>query len=229
VTYELVARRQLLKPTTITSDIAGSANRITAIGKKAYDAITLDPASPAGWALKASGAGVGYLLLLLNQPAWYLDRLTYGPTRFGPTAPTRLPESIVYLLYHVGSEAPAMLSSAVLAATDPKAGSASAQALRTVLRQHGYTSAVADAATSVISASKVSASRFDSLSQDQLDTLHDHWPTVAPVLGHPAVLPVLADYIVTADKHEWKKWTGARANIVGYRRMYEYLQQQVAP
>lgn len=229
VTYELVARRQMLDFTTITTDIAGTANRITAIGRQAYGNITLDPGSPAGWALAASGAAVGYLLLLLNQPAWYLDRLTYGPTRFGPAAPTRLPESIVYLLYHVGSEAPAMLSSAALAAADPQAGSASAQALRTVLRQHGYTRAVAKAATSVISAHKVSKSRFESLSQDQLDTLHDNWPTVAPVLGHSEVLPVLADYIVNADGHEWKSWTGARANILGYRRMYEYLQQQVAP
>ena len=229
VTEELVIRQKMLDLTGITTDISGTVNRVVAVGADDYSHIPADPDGQVAWALKASGAAVGYLLLLLNQAAWYLDRLAYGPTRFGPTAPTRLPESIVYLLYHVGSEAPAMLSSAMLAATGPDASSPAAHALSSALHAHGYTGAVARAARKVIAVHKRTSSKFDKLSTGQLQTLATYWPTIAPVLGHAAVLPVLADYITAATPTEWKSWTEPRQNILGYRRMYEFLQRQVAP
>lgn len=207
---------------TTPPNTSGSTNRVTATSAADYRSIT-------GGAAGASGASVGYLLLLLNQAAWYLDRLTYGPTRFGPKAPTRLPESIVYVLYHVGSEAPAMLSSAALAAMRPDASSSAAGALRNALRSHGYNRAVDRAARQVTTAHKSGSTKFEQLSTGQKKTLRDNWPTVAPVLGDPAVLPVLADYLTAATVAEWKSWAEPRQNILGYRRMYEFLRPQVAP
>ncbi|HEU5269363.1 MAG TPA: hypothetical protein VFU36_05505 [Jatrophihabitans sp.] len=188
------------------------------------------PTGAAGYTGTASGASVEYLVGMLTESAWYLDRLAYGPTRFGPKAPTRLPEPIVYLLYHAGSEAPALLCSAARAAVRASPGSDAAQKLRAVLHQHGYTAAVAKAALAVNGVTKPPSTTFAALSDEQLKILGANWPTVAPVLSDPAVLPVLLDYITTADAtDEWKSWKGMRENVIGFRRMYEFLKPQVSP
>jgi hypothetical protein len=172
-----------------------------------------------------SGSSVGYLVSMLTEAAWYLDRLSYGPTRFGPGAPTQLPEPMVYLLYHVGSEAPAMLCSAAQAAY--RGSSAAGGALRNALRQHGYNRTVAAAAQKLKSVRKTRATILDPYSPDQKKCLADNWPVVAPVLSGPAVLPALTDYITQADTDEWTDFYQMRENILGYRRMYEFLKPQV--
>lgn len=226
VTLALADRdKRLLLLTSVTTGPAGmlgSTYRVTPIGAAAY----------AGPTHTASGASVEYLAALLTEAAWYLDRLTYGPTRFGPGASTRLPEPIVYLLYHVGSEAPAMLCSAAQAAANPKAKSAAARALRTALQGNGYNRKVGAAMGALMSVRKTQAmaEKKAPYSKKQQACLTTNWPIVAPVLGNAAVLSALADYVTAADGKEWDdNFFTMRANVLGYRRMYEFLKPQVAP
>lgn len=179
-------------------------------------------AADAGWA-------AGYLTSMLTQAAWYLDRLSYGPTRFGPGAPTRLPEPMVYLLYHLGSEAPAMLCSATQAAY--WSSTPAAKPLRDALRANGYTQQIRAAAQNLKSVRKSLAEMLndDPYSDEEQRSLREDWPLVAPVLSQPAVLAALTDYLTTADGKEWKDFHPHRQNILGYRRMWEFLKPQVAP
>ena len=174
-----------------------------------------------------SGPSVEYCTLLMGEVLAYLDRLTYGPTRFGPTAMTRLPEPLVYALYHTGGDAPGFLASAAAYALLPSSSSDSAKALRTALQTQGITAAQRDVLTHV-------RAQPDAPSKQ---TAHDAWPSLAPLLGSGAVAPALAAYLVSEGDSVWRSYLvkappgsdqpyeaeSVRTNCIGYAQLYNYL------
>ena len=195
------------------------------------DALRITTGAQAGYTGSCSGPSVEYCALLMGEALAYLDRLTYGPTRFGPTATTRLPEPLVYALYHTGGDAPGFLASAAAYALLPSSSSNSAKALRTALHTQGITTAQRDVLTHV-------RTRPDAPSKQ---TARDAWPSLAPLLGSDTVAPALATYLASEGDSVWRSYLvkappgsnqsyeaeSVRTNCIGYAQLYKYLAAEV--
>ena len=174
-----------------------------------------------------SGAGTHYLSFVLAEGVKYLDRLTYGPTRFGAGAPTRLPEIIVYLLFHLGEKAKALIASAAAHALLARSKSPYAVNLRAALTNNGLTPAIQELLDGVSGASSlVSVTRA-----------RHAWPTITAVLGKEPVLSALAEYLRNENEDVWHTWvhsadpanpSSPRGNCIGYAQLYEYLLAEIA-
>lgn len=224
------------------------ADRVTAIGAEHYQG----PYSGSG--LPFSGAGAEYAYLVLSEGVRYLNRLTYGPERFGAGATPRLPEILVYLLFHMGQEGKAMIASAAGAALNGTSDKAVAltQAMRAaglmatrddILNQILNARDTRDGMGNIISTGTQNSVQIATANWDTIPTsLGGVLPGIAPVLGTDAVAQALADYVRYATASEWKSWvkptsqaqspqggkgSSPRGNCIGYAQLYDYLTSQI--
>jgi hypothetical protein len=168
-----------------------------------------------------SGAGANYAAMVVSEGVRYLNRLAYGPTRFGAgdAISTQLPEILVYLWYHTGDKGAGLLSSAAGSALRPNKASPYSTPLKTALQESGaYTPALGAILDSVWNTPSAVAS---------LNLAKSNWDTIAPLLGDAGVVKPLADYIRHEGDAVWKSWLTARANCIAYANLYDYLLGQI--
>lgn len=189
---------------TMKGPPAGQASRIAARPASNYDG-------------DYSGASAQYASLVLSEGARYMNRLTYGPTRFGAGSATQLPEILVYLLFHQGGSSAALLTSAASTALRASSGSSYAKALATALNGAGLTSTLHSTLDSI---------RKDPNSDRAIQSALGSWSTIGPLLGSPGVIPALADYVRHESDASWKGWALPRSNCIGHALLYEYLLAQ---
>jgi hypothetical protein len=207
-------RLDLLTDSTI-GPASAQASRITPVGASDFTG------SP------YSGAGVQYLGLVLSEGVRYLNRLTYGPTRFGAGAATRLPEILVYLLYHTGGDCAGLLASAAANALRPESKSSYAQDLGAALNSAGLTASLHGTLNKVW---------HNPTTRGAVRIATDNWAAIAPLLGNEEVVTALANYIRNESDSVWTGWNTPevphgptiRSNCVGYAQLYEYLIDQIA-
>ena len=168
-----------------------------------------------------SGAGAHYAALVVSEGIRYMNRLTYGPTRFGAGADieTRLPEILVYLWYHKGDQGAGVLSSAGGSALRPKHTTAYSTALATALRN-------CDAYTPSLETTLGDVWR-SATTEGSTQIAKDNWGDIAPLLGDKTVVEPLADYIRNEGETVWKGWAKHRPNCIGYAQLYDYLVYQL--
>ena len=209
---DLTARLALLKPTP-AGPAAVQAVRTTAIA--------------------GVGSGANYAQLVLAEAIRYLNRLSSGPVRFGPGAPARLPEILVYCLYHMNTKAKGMLASAAASSLLKKSYSSYAQDLSAAMRGAGLTTDLELTLASVHYATTTEAS---------VKIATDNWAQIGPLLGTPKVICALAAYLRNEKDDVWTEWvrpkpkpgdspvfkgSSPRGNCIGYAQLYEYLTSQV--
>ncbi len=221
-------RRALLTEVIKGPPNAVSASRISPVGT--------DPST-------GSFAGiygpVRYAALLLSEGVRYLNRLTYGPTRFGDGAPTQLPEIIVYLLFHMGGPPQmkpplppgdpayascykAMLASAAAHALLPQSHSDYAKKLRSMIAP-GLDPGLRQILMKLVPATTIQS----------VQLARDNWKQIAALLSANQVMPALAAYIRHEDGSIWTSWidkdaqSHPRANCIGYAQLYDYLVSEI--
>lgn len=168
-----------------------------------------------------SGAAAHYAALVVSEGIRYMNRLTYGPTRFGTGADieTRLPEILVYLWYHAGDRGAGVLSSAGGSALRPRRTTAYSTALATAMRNcDAYTPSLETTLGDVWNAPTTEGST---------QIAKDNWGDLAPLLGDKTVVKPLADYIRNEGETVWKSWAKHRPNCIGYAQLYDYLVYQL--
>jgi hypothetical protein len=168
-----------------------------------------------------SGAGAHYAAMVISEGVRYLNRLAYGPTRFGPggTIAQQLPEILVYLWYTTkDNDGLGLLASAAGSALRSNHVSNYSTALKTALQgSAAYTPALAKTLDSVVHAPKA----------DSPLIAKAHWPEIAPLLGDSSVIGKLADYIRHESDEVWKGWPDIRRNCIGYAQLYDYYVYQL--
>jgi hypothetical protein len=184
-----------------------------------------------------SGAGANYAALVVSEGVRYMNRLAYGPTRFGPgdTIATGLPEILVYLWYHtttlerganlaklrgwkVGSLGAGLLSSAASSALRSSHVTPYSTALKAKLQgSTAWTPDLGDILDKIRNANKTDSPKL----------AMDKWPSIAPLLGDKCVVPALADYIRYEGDAVWKGWRRIRSNCIGYAQLYDYYVYQL--
>ena len=218
---DLTARRGLLISPGRLKGPAGSQASRTA------------PISAADYKADFSGAGANYAELVLSEGVRYLNRLTYGPVRFGPGAPSRLPEILVYCLYHMGAESKGLLASAAANALRSQSKSSYATALAAAMHNAGLGTDLTTILASV---------HYAHTTELSVKIATDSWKEIAGLLATPAVTAALADYLRHENDKVWKSWvkppstpddpegrkgSSPRGNCIGYAQLYEYLTAQV--
>jgi hypothetical protein len=204
----------------------GTAARVTPIGSSGY------VANPPGF----SGPALEYTFLALREAILYMNRLTSGPVRFGAGAAPRVPEMLVYLLYHAGAYFPGVLASAVAqavrSASHPSASQAARDLARAVPDSYRDPTSVAGtllkdirrATNKDVSAAKASSNWLALTNGD---------PGFGKVLGAPAALDALNTYIRDTGETAWTSWaytnyqgvveSSFRPNVVSYNNLYQYF------
>jgi hypothetical protein len=195
-------RKALVFPVQV-GPTASPAQRVSVKGMSGYPSST-------GF----SSPGVEYTALVVGEAIRYLNRLTSGPVRFGPGAAPRLPEHMVYLLYHTGHEAKGMLGSAAAYAV-LKSPRAPAKAVHDALP-----ASARDKKTSL--GAVLAAIRNPPPHQTSVDIAEANWDILGPVLGDPAVMSALANYVRHAPEDMWKFWVPQRSNVIGYDHLYQH-------
>jgi hypothetical protein len=208
---DLTARRALLKPTPV-GPAAGQAVRTTAVA--------------------GAGSGARYAQLVLAEGVRYLNRLASGPVRFGPGAPARLPEILVYCLYHMGTMAKALLASAAANSLRSRSYSSYAKALSKAMHDAGLSTDLELKLASVYYATP----------EASIKAATDNWGQIGPLLGAEHVNKALGDYLRHEKDDVWTAWvrprpepgdppifhgSSPRGNCIGYAQLYEYLTSQV--
>jgi len=189
------------------------ASRTTALASGSYTGLYAGAGGP------YSGAGANYVELVLGEGVRYLNRLTYGPTRFGPGAPAKLPEILVYLLYHTGHESKALLASAASHALLAKSTSSYARALRDALHNAGLTPDLQK---------KLDRVRHAKKKGKDVEVGIAIWPDISKILGVNTVINALADYLRNErDDDVWTTRVTQRANCIGYAQLYFYLKSEI--
>jgi hypothetical protein len=180
-----------------------------------------------------SGAGAHYTELVLSEGVRYLNRLSYGPVRFGPGAPPQLPEILVYCLYHMGAKSKGLLASAAANAIRSQSKSSYATTLAAEMHKAGLGVDLATTLASVHYAHTTKAS---------VKIATDNWKKIAALLATPKVTAALANYLRHESDKVWRTWvkpepteedpegrkgSSPRGNCIGYAQLYEYLTKQV--
>lgn len=221
-------RQALLTEAIKGPPTATTASRISIVGTSA------DPGSFAG-----IYGPVRYAALIISEGVRYLNRLAYGPTRFGDGAPTQLPEIIVYLMFHMGgppqmdpplppgdaayaASYKAMLASAAAHALLPQSNSSYAKALRSAMIP--FDPSLHQILMQVRAASNT----------DAVQIARDNWKQIAALLSTSKVMTALGAYIQNEDDSIWKSWINKgkkshpRANCIGYAQLYDYLVSEIS-
>lgn len=221
---DYVTRVGLLTPTTVVTG-PPAVLRMTACASSAYTG-------------DYSGAGAHYAAMVVSEGVRYMNRLAYGPTRFGAgdTIGTGLPEILVYLWYHtttlepdaelpkkqpdwvIGSLGAGLLSSAAGSALRSWQVTDKSAALKAALQgSAAWTPDLAPILCKIWHANKTDSPRL----------AKDNWPSIAPLLGHKNVVQALADYIRHERNDVWTGWPDIRANCIGYVQLYDYYVYQL--
>ncbi len=218
-------RRQQLLGTVSFPGPPQAVVRVAGVSAASYSALVPAP--------KYSGASAEYASSVLGEAIRYMNRLTSGPTRFGPGAAPRVPELLVYLLYHAGgSQFRAVIASAAAHAVLPKSHSAGAVNLRNALP--------ADFSDPKSDNGKLLRDIQNGSTENSELKATAAWPSVADggrgwglIFGSDAVLKALDAYIRDEKDTVWGSWVktkdkqgatvrGPRANVIQYDNLYQH-------
>jgi hypothetical protein len=162
-----------------------------------------------------SGANVEYASLVVGESIRYLNRLTAGATRFSAAAAARVPEALVYLLYHTGGQSRIMLASAVANAVKRPSSAVAKQLLAALPSNYtDSTDPIYKSLMKIRNASTADAAQPEADSQWTANFADD--------FGAQDALDALDAYVRGVGDSEWKAWRVQRRNVTAYYNLYKY-------